>query len=136
MSGDSEAVELAIALVATRTSPETIRTLTGLSLRRIEKLASDLEASAEDEAVCEAVTLRLVPVDMAALFSRPLPAPKTCQWFVSAEHLGPAARQCGQPSAEGKPYCPAHCDRAYVNVERSARGRSGWETRRRGKMSS
>ena len=33
-------------------------------------------------------------------------------------------RLCGQPAVEGKPYCAAHCDRAYVKTTRD-RGQQG-----------
>ncbi|MBF0246472.1 MAG: hypothetical protein HQL36_00140 [Alphaproteobacteria bacterium] len=43
-----------------------------------------------------------------------------CSW-PEGEPGTPEFHFCGQPAAEGKPYCEAHCARAYVKVSKDKR---------------
>lgn len=41
------------------------------------------------------------------------PPPRTCQW-IAGEPSPDDACKCGAPALSGRPYCEAHCKRAYV----------------------
>ena len=60
---------------------------------------------------------RVAPSVPAAASGHPVPAPgthRTCQW-PSGDPRAPGFRFCGDPNVvPGRPYCAAHCCRAYV----------------------
>jgi hypothetical protein len=42
--------------------------------------------------------------------------PKQCRWIVADEALGADALMCGAPTAPHRPFCAAHCARAYMKL--------------------
>lgn len=44
--------------------------------------------------------------------------PRECRWIIADEDAGAEALMCGAPAAPRRPFCAAHCRRAFMTLER------------------